>query len=201
MDVILLERVEKLGQMGDVVKVKSGFARNYLLPQGKALRATDNNRRRFAEQRVELEARNLERRTEASAVAGKMDNVAIVLVRQAGENGQLYGSVSARDIADGLSAAGYQIERRQVALDQPIKALGMHDVRISLHPEVSVMASVNVARSAAEAEQQAAGLAPGSEELQEFFESEERASEAAEEIGGEPGEGDDGEAEKTPNQD
>lgn len=188
MDVILLERVEKLGQMGDVVKVKTGYARNFLLPQGKALRATDQNRQRFEDQRVELEARNLERRQEAEAVAAKMQGASVVLVRQAGETGQLYGSVSARDIAMGLSETGFKTERNQIALDQPIKTLGMHEVRVALHPEVSVQVDVNVARSEAEAEQQAAGVTPGAEELEDFFESPDLAAEAADEFSGEDSE-------------
>jgi large subunit ribosomal protein L9 len=155
MEVVLLERIEKLGQMGDVVKVKPGFARNFLLPQKKALRATKENMARFERQRAELEARNLERRKEAEQVAAKMEGAAIVLVRQAGDTGQLYGSVSARDIMEGLEANGMKVERQQVVLDRPIKTLGIHKVRIALHPEVSVTVDVNVARSEAEAEAQA----------------------------------------------
>ena len=167
MEVILLERVEKLGQMGDTVRVKPGFARNYLLPQKKALRATKDNMARFEHQRADLEARNLERRKEAEQVAAKMEGVSIVLVRQAGDTGQLYGSVSARDVTEGLEAAGTHIERRQVVLDRPIKTLGIHKVRIALHPEVSVSIDVNVARSEAEAEAQA------NPEAEKFFEREE----------------------------
>lgn len=155
MEVILLERIEKLGQMGDVVRVKPGYARNYLLPQKKALRATKDNMARFEHQRAELEARNLERRKEAEQVAAKMEGAAIVLVRQAGDTGQLYGSVTARDIVEGLAANDMKVERRQVVLDRPIKTLGIHKVRIALHPEVSVTIDVNVARSEAEAEAQA----------------------------------------------
>lgn len=155
MEVILLERVEKLGQMGQVVKVRPGFARNYLLPQKKALRATKANMAYFEKQRVHLEAVNLERRKDAEQVAGKMDNVAVVVTRQAGDTGVLYGSVSPRDIADALTAAGYRVERTQVAIDQPIKSLGLFRVRIVLHPEVSVMVTVNVARTQEEAELQA----------------------------------------------
>ena len=157
MDVILLERVEKLGQMGDVVKVKTGYARNFLLPQGKALRATDQNRQRFEDQRVELEARNLERRQEAEAVAAKMQGASVVLVRQAGETGQLYGSVATRDVAEIAGAEGFSIERRQVRLDRAIKTIGMHEVLITLHPEVEVPITINVARSTDEAERQARG--------------------------------------------
>ena len=155
MEVILLERIEKLGQMGDLVRVKAGFARNYLLPRGKALRATDDNRRRFEQGRAQLEATNLKRREEAQSVAAKADGLAVVLVRQAGEAGQLYGSVSARDVADAVIGAGVTVRRQQVRLDRPIKAVGLHPVRIDLHPEVAVTVSVNVARSPEEAEIQA----------------------------------------------
>ena len=157
MQIILLERIEKLGQMGDVVRVKDGYARNYLLPQKKAMRATEVNRKSFDSRRVELEAHNLERRDEASTVAEKMEGAKVVLVRQASVMGQLYGSVSARDVAESLSEAGYQVERRQVVMDRPIKALGIHSIRITLHPEVSVTVGVNVARTRAEAELQEAG--------------------------------------------
>ncbi len=155
MDVILMERVESLGQMGDVVKVKTGYARNYLLPKGKAMRATEENRKQFDSRRVHLEAANLERRSEAQAIAGKVNGITVVLVRQAGEAGQLYGSVSARDIADAVSGAGVAVSRPQIRLDRPIKTLGLHEVRVSLHPEVVVSVVVNVARSEDEAELQA----------------------------------------------
>ena len=155
MDVILLERIENLGQMGDVVKVRPGFARNYLLPQKKALRASEDNRRQFERQRTQLEMANLKRREEAADVAGRVQGVSVVLIRQAGDSGQLYGSVSGRDIADALTEAGYAVERRQVQIDRPIKSLGLFDVRIVLHPEVSVTVTVNVARSADEAKLQA----------------------------------------------
>ena len=157
MEVILLERVGRLGQMGDVVKVKDGYARNFLLPQGKALRATEANRATFEGQRVQLEARNLELKTEAESVAGRLEGQTFVSIRQAGDTGQLYGSVSTRDIADAVSAGGFSVERRQVLLDKPIKALGLHEIRVALHPEVVVKVSVNVARSADEAERQARG--------------------------------------------
>lgn len=157
MEVILLERVGRLGQMGDVVKVKDGYARNFLLPQGKALRATEANRTTFEGQRVQLEARNLELKTEAESVAGRLEGQTFVSIRQAGDTGQLYGSVSTRDIADAVSAGGFSVERRQVLLDKPIKALGLHEIRVALHPEVVVKVSVNVARSADEAERQARG--------------------------------------------
>lgn len=154
MDVILLERVEKLGQMGQVVKVKPGYARNFLLPQKKAMRATKDNLAYFQSQKARLEAANLARRSDAEYVSGKMKGAAIVIVRQAGETGVLYGSVSARDISDGLNAGGYEVDRKQVAIDQPIKTLGLFQVRVVLHPEVSVTVTVNVARSAEEAELQ-----------------------------------------------
>ncbi|MCG8509100.1 MAG: 50S ribosomal protein L9 [Rhodospirillales bacterium] len=156
MEVILLERIERLGQMGDVVNVKPGYARNFLLPQKKAMRATEENRRVFEEQRAQLEAANLERRAEAEAVAEKMDGLSVTLIRQAGEAGQLYGSVSARDVADAATEAGFTIEKQQVKLAPPIKSVGIHGVRVDLHPEVSVIVKANVARSAEEAGIQAA---------------------------------------------
>ena len=157
MEVILLERVAKLGQMGDVVRVKDGYARNFLLPQGKALRANEASRKRFDREKVQLEARNLEARKEAEKVAEKLTGQVFVVLRQAGETGQLYGSVSTRDIAETASAGGFSIERRQVRLDRAIKSIGMHEVAITLHPEVEVPITVNVARSADEAERQARG--------------------------------------------
>ncbi len=160
MDIILLERVENLGQMGDIVRVRPGYARNYLFPQKKAVRATDDNRKRFEQQRAQLEATNLERRSEAEAVAKKMDGLTVTLIRQAGESGQLYGSVSARDIADAATAAGFTIGRGQVRLHQPIKALGVHAVSVSLHPEVLLAIKVNVARTVEEAEAQLKGGQP-----------------------------------------
>ncbi|MBU6320046.1 MAG: 50S ribosomal protein L9 [Alphaproteobacteria bacterium] len=157
MDVILLERVESLGVIGDVVKVKNGFARNYLLPQGKALLATDTNRKRFERERAAIEARNEKARAAAVGEAQSLEGASYVLIRQAGETGQLYGSVSARDIATAAAAAGHPIERRHVLLNNPIKALGMHDVQVRLHPEVTIKVQVNVARSPDEAERQARG--------------------------------------------
>ncbi|MFG1245951.1 50S ribosomal protein L9 [Xanthobacter flavus] len=157
MDVILLERVAKLGQMGEVVKVKDGFARNFLLPNGKALRATKANKDRFETMKIELEARNLERRKDAEAVAEKLAGQAVVMIRQAGESGQLYGSVSTRDIADGFTASGFHLDRGQIVLNHPIKTLGLHVVPVNLHPEVEVTVQVNVARNAEEAERQARG--------------------------------------------
>jgi large subunit ribosomal protein L9 len=152
MDVILLERVENLGMMGDVVKVKPGYARNFLLPQKKALRATKENQAKFEAQRAELEAKNLKRREEAEAVAKKMEGLSVVIVRQAAEGGMLYGSVTGRDVAEAIKDAGYIVERRQVLLDTPIKEVGAYQVRVSLHPEVSITAKVNVARSQEEAD-------------------------------------------------
>ncbi|HEX5080044.1 MAG TPA: 50S ribosomal protein L9 [Geminicoccaceae bacterium] len=155
MQVILLERVEKLGQMGDVVAVRDGFARNYLVPQGKALRATKSNLAEFERRRVQLEAANLQRKQDATAAASKVDRRSVTILRQAGETGQLYGSVNTRDIADAFTADGVTIDRRQVRLDAPLKSLGIHTVRVALHPEVFVQVSVNVARSPEEAELQA----------------------------------------------
>jgi len=159
-ELILLERVEKLGQMGQVVKVKPGFARNYLLPQKKAMRATKENLAYFETQRAQLEANNLQRRTEAAEIGGKLEGLTVVIIRQAGESGQLYGSVSARDIAEAVTEAGFTIEKRQVVLERPIKNLGLHPVRVVLHPEVSVTVTANVAQSAEEAEMQARGIDP-----------------------------------------
>lgn len=176
MDIILLERVENLGQMGQVVKVRPGFARNYLLPQKKALRATKANLEHFEKQRAHLEAVNLERRKDAEFVAQKLNGVSVIVVRQAGDTGVLYGSVSARDIADAGVAAGFTIDRKQVAINEPIKALGLAKVRLVLHPEVSVTITVNVARSLEEAELQAQrGAAVTAADLR----AEEEAAEAA----------------------
>ena len=157
MQVILLERVEKLGGIGDEVVVRAGFARNYLLPQKKALRATDANRKVFEARRAEIEARNAEARAAAETASKGIDGQSYVLIRQAGEAGQLYGSVSARDVADEIAKSGAKIERAAVVLDKPIKTVGVFDVRVRLHAEVSVTVKVNVARSADEAERQARG--------------------------------------------
>ncbi|GJL92027.1 50S ribosomal protein L9 [Hyphococcus sp.] len=157
MNVILLERVENLGQMGDVVKVRAGYARNFLLPQKKALRANDDNKKVFEAQRAELEARNLERKKEAEQVAAKIDGSSYVIIRQSSEMGVLYGSVSTRDIAEAASEAGVHVERAQVRLDKPLKALGVFQVRVKLHPEVDSTININIARSADEAERQARG--------------------------------------------
>ena len=157
MDVILLQRIAKLGQMGDTVRVKNGYARNFLLPTGKALRATEANKKRFQDQKVELEARNLQLKSEAAGVAEKLDGQSFVIVRQAGETGQLYGSVSARDIADAVTAGGFKVGREQIELVAPIKTLGLHPVPVHLHPEVEAKITVYVARTPEEAERQAKG--------------------------------------------
>lgn len=157
MNIILLERIAKLGQMGDTVSVKDGYARNFLLPQGKALRANKANLAVFESQRVELEARNLERKSEAQGVHEKLDNTVYVVIRSAGETGQLYGSVTTRDIAETLDEAGFKVARNQVSLMTPIKVIGLHAITIALHPEVETTVSMNVARSHDEAELQASG--------------------------------------------
>ncbi len=158
MEVILLERVEKLGQIGDVVTVKNGFARNFLLPNNKALRANESNRKLFETNRSKIEADNADRRTEAEKSAKGVDGKTVLLIRQASNTGQLYGSVSARDIVDALNADGAKVTKSQIVLDRPIKGIGMHDVKVALHPEVSVIIKVNVARSPEEAELQAQGV-------------------------------------------
>ncbi len=178
MQIVLLERIAKLGQMGDVVTVKDGYARNFLLPQGKALRANKSNLARFETERAQLEARNLERREEAEAVSAKLDGQKFIVIRQSGDTGQLYGSVTPRDISELLSAGGFDVSRNQVAIDQPIKTLGLHSVSIMLHPEVASNVIINVARTADEAERQEAGedvtVEPGLEEetlqVEEVFE-------------------------------
>jgi large subunit ribosomal protein L9 len=183
MEVILLERIERLGQMGDVVRVKPGFARNYLLPQKKALRATDTNRKLFEQQRTQLEAVNLERRTEAEGIAARMSGLTVIIVRQASENDQLYGSVTVRDIGQAVTAAGFTVESKQVLLPRPIKAVGLHPVTVRLHPEVGVTVTVNVARSEDEAAMQAAGRRPSTEreaEDEDAGEAETAAAGAAE---------------------
>ena len=157
MQVVLLERVAKLGQMGEVVAVKDGYARNFLLPQGKALRATEANMKRFETDRAQLEARNLELKKEAESVAKKLDGQSFVVIRSASDGGALYGSVTTRDISDAATAGGFSLDRRQVVLDHPIKDLGLHPISVSLHPEVTATISVNVARSPDEAELQASG--------------------------------------------
>jgi large subunit ribosomal protein L9 len=159
MELILLERIAKLGQMGDTVRVKNGYARNCLLPSGKALRATEANKSRFENQRAQLETRNLESRNEAAGVAEKLTGQIFIIIRQAGETGHLYGSVSPRDIAAAVTAGGFSVNRNQIVLKAPIKSLGLHEVPVHLHPEVDAPITVNVARSAAEAERQARGEA------------------------------------------
>ncbi|PWG03644.1 50S ribosomal protein L9 [Sphingosinicella humi] len=158
MDVILLERIEKLGAIGDVVKVKNGYARNFLLPRGKALRANEANRKVFEANREKIEAENAERRKAAEKDSKSIEGVKIQLIRQASNAGALYGSVSARDLAEALEAQGHKVAKNQIVLDRPIKAIGVQDVKVSLHPEVSVMIQVNVARSPEEAELQAQGI-------------------------------------------
>lgn len=175
MQVILLERIPKLGQMGDVVRVRTGYARNYLLPQRKALRATEANRKLFESQRAQLEARNLELKSEAEGVATRMDGQTVVMIRSAGERGQLYGSVSTRDIAEALTEAGFSVSRSQVVLDTPIKNLGVAEVPVRLHPEVEAHVKINVARTAEEAERQARGedvTLPEADEFEEPLEEE-----------------------------
>jgi large subunit ribosomal protein L9 len=169
-DLILLQRVEKLGQMGQVVKVKPGYARNYLLPQKKAMRATKENLAYFETQRAQLEATNLQRKAEAEQVGEKLEGLTVVLIRQAGETGQLYGSVAARDIAEAVTKAGFTVDKSQIVLERPIKTLGMHPVRVMLHPEVGVTVTANVAQSEEGARMQAAGIDP----LRELEEEEER---------------------------
>jgi len=174
MEIVLLERVEKLGQMGDVVRVKDGYARNFLLPEGKALRATKANLARFEAERAQLEARNLELKKEAESVAQRLDGQSFVVLRAAAESGSLYGSVSPRDVAEAVSAGGFSVDRKQVVQDKPVKELGLHSLRIMLHPEISATVTINVARSEEEARIQAAGKTVGEaraeEEAAEEFE-------------------------------
>jgi len=180
MEIILLERVEKLGQMGQVVKVRPGFARNFLLPQKKALRATKDNLALFQTQRVHLEAANLDRRGEAEQVAKKLDGISVIVIRQAGESGQLYGSVTARDMAAAITEAGFTVVRGQVTLDKPIKTLGRYPTRVRLHPEVTVQVTINVAQSVEEAEMQAKGVDPLAKKARErHAEAEEDVAEEA----------------------
>ena len=184
MQVILLERVAKLGQMGEVVRVKDGYARNFLLPQGKAMRANDANIARFQEQKAQLEARNLETRKESEALAEKLNGQTFVVIRSASDGGALYGSVTTRDVADAATEGGFSLDKRQVILNAPIKDLGIHDVTVRLHPEVDSHIRINVARSPEEAELQASGrsiqdLAAEAEAAAEF-----EISELFEDIGG-----------------
>ena len=193
MEVILLERVAKLGQMGDVVRVKDGFARNFLLPRRKALRATEENRARYQAMKVDLEARNLQERGEAEKIGGKLDGQSFTVLRQAAEGGQLYGSVSPRDIAGLIEAGGFAIDRSQIALNTPIKMIGMYKVPVTLHPEIEVTVTVTVARSADEAErlkrgedvtrlreEEAEAAAEATAAAEAFFEPEVVARQAAE---------------------
>lgn len=180
-EIILLERVEKLGQMGDVVRVKPGFARNYLLPQKKAMRATKSNMAVFESQRAELETLNLQRRQEAEAVAEQMKDIRLVLVRAAGESGQLYGSVAARDVQDALKEDGIKVERRQIEMEQVIKVLGSSELRIRLHPEVAVTITVVVARSLEEAEIGYVAEEDLEDEIDDEFDGEEEAEDDIEE--------------------
>ncbi len=184
MEVILLERVEKLGGIGDVVRVKNGFARNYLLPRGKALRANDANRKVFEANRAKIEAQNAERRSQAEAESKTIDGAKIQLIRQASNTGQLYGSVSARDLAEALEAAGHKVQKNQIVLDRPIKAIGVQDVKIALHPEVAVTVTVNIARSPEEAELQAQGV----DVMAEMFEKDTSAFTEDYDPNAEPGE-------------
>jgi large subunit ribosomal protein L9 len=183
MEVILLERVEKLGQIGDIVNVKNGFARNYLLPNKKALRANDANKKVFEANRARIEADNATRRTDAEKASKGVEGKTVQLIRQASNVGALYGSVSARDIVEALEAEGAKVSKSQVVLDRPIKAIGMHEVKIALHPEVSVMIKVNVARSPEEAELQAQGV----DVMASMFEREESGFTEEFDAGAEPG--------------
>ncbi|TLP48906.1 MULTISPECIES: 50S ribosomal protein L9 [Cohaesibacter] len=202
MEVILLERVAKLGQMGEIVSVRTGYARNFLLPQGKAIRATDANKKRFEAERAQLEARNLEAKSEAEALKERIGEKTVIIIRAASETGQMYGSVSPRDLADALTEEGVSISRTQISLERPIKSIGMHAVTVILHPEVELTVSANVARSMDEAERQAAGEDLSrterdednfefeedlelDEELLEEIEGEEEAEEASEEAAAE----------------
>ena len=190
MKVILLERVGRMGHIGDEVTVKDGFARNFLLPQQKALRATEANRKRFEAERQTIEKRNQERREQAAGVAAGLNGKSVVMIRQAGETGQLYGSVSSRDVADALSAEGYSVARSQVNLADPIKTVGLHSVALNLHAEVAVTVTVNVARSEDEATRQAKGedlTVPTFDEeaAQEFAEGQAEVGSAAADAGGE----------------
>ena len=182
---ILLQRVENLGQMGDIVRVKPGYARNFLLPKGKALRATAANRARFDNERAQLEALNIRKREEAERLSERMHGLSVTLIRQAGDSGSLYGSVTPRDIAAAATAAGLTVARQQVILDEPIKVLGLVEARIVLHPEVSIQITVNVARSEEEAERQARGEVVGQEEEEDNILGELHAEQAAEEAAAE----------------
>ena len=183
MDIILLERIEKLGAIGDVVKVKNGYARNFLLPRGKALRANESNRKVFEANREKIEADNAERRTVAEKDSKGLEGAKIQLIRQASNAGALYGSVSARDLVEALDAQGHKVQKNQIVLDRPIKAIGVQDVKVSLHPEVSVRIHVNVARSPEEAELQAQGV----DVMAEMFEKDEAGFTEDYDANAEPG--------------
>ncbi|RED13059.1 50S ribosomal protein L9 [Pontivivens insulae] len=184
MDVILLERVAKLGQMGEIVDVKPGYARNFLIPQGKALRANDANKAKFEAQKAQLEARNLETKKEAESLAEKLDGQTFIVIRSASDAGSLYGSVTTRDAADAATENGFSVERRQIVLDQPIKELGLHEMEVVLHPEVSATITVNVARSAEEAEIQAQGKSIADIRAEEDAEAEFDIAELFDDVGG-----------------
>ena len=192
MDVILLERVAKLGQMGDVVSVKEGYARNYLLPQRKALRANDNNLKAFETQKAQLEARNLESKQEADALAARLDGQQFIVIRSASDSGALYGSVTTRDAADAATEAGFSLDRKQVALSRPIKDLGLHIVHVRLHPEVEVDIELNVARSPEEAELQASGKSIQELAAEAEAEAEFEIAELFDDIGSAANDDDDG---------
>ena len=183
MQVILLERVAKLGQMGDVVNVKPGYARNYLLPQGKALRASDDNIKSFEHRKADLEVKNLETKKEAEAVSAKLDGARYVVIRQASDAGALYGSVSPRDVVDLLAEAGVTVEKRQIVIGAPIKVLGLHKVQITLHPEVEAEVGLNVARSVEEAELQASGKSIQEQAAEDEAAAEFEISELFDDIG------------------
>ena len=190
MELILLERVAKLGQMGEIVNVRTGYARNFLLPQGKAIRATEANKKRFETERAQLEARNLEAKSEAESLKERIGEKTVIIIRAASETGQMYGSVSTRDLADALTEDGVTITRNQISLERPIKSIGMHSVTVILHPEVDLTVTANVARSEDEAERQAAGEDLSVSERDEGFEFEEDLEldeELLEEIEGEEG--------------
>ena len=195
MDVILLERIGRLGQIGDTVRVRDGYARNYLLPSGRALRANDANRARFEAQKSQIIQRNEERKADARSVADRLEGKTFVAVRSAGETGQLYGSVSARDVADLMAAEGFKVGRNEVAMQQPIKMIGVHSVLIALHPEVEVTINVNVARSPDEAQRQAAGEDLTSYEAIYGADEEDEILEDEAEVEGETAEGE-GEADE-----
>ena len=191
MQVILLERVAKLGQMGDIVDVKPGYARNFLLPQGKALTASERNKAQFDEQKAQLEARNLETKKEAEALGEKLDGQQFIVIRQASDGGNLYGSVTPRDAADVATESGFSVDRKQVVIGNPIKELGLHDLSVTLHPEVEVTIQLNVARSAEEAELQASGKSIQELAAEAEAEAEFEIAELFDDIGGAASDDDD----------